>query len=277
MKTDTLTKETETTVEEKNIASEEKSLLRTKLTHVLPTDRLSIEKQLQIAKAYCVIFSSEQKAISVEQAGTVVAPTSVRLMIPFFVDINFLFDCDDKGHIPNKALQDYFRIEEIDPERAKQHLQAILASTWFGKTVLNKLKIAATKQSTIRDDLLIESNASKNHAKKIQTLIDWLIFSNLISLKGELLEINKETSLDSQPPQQSADKAKDDPSPIPEDESPIEIITCELILNPRTRRKIIVKAPAIIKKSELSRINAWLSVQLLVDDAEQECQTQNKI
>src|SRR2546422_8083075 len=102
-----------------------RSLLKT-----LPTDRITVDKQVELLRAFAVVYDANGgKPVTNEQAGNAVTPTkaaaTVILTNAFFTDIGLLARSDNRGFTPSHDLPAYNHACQWGEEAAKEKLRPV--------------------------------------------------------------------------------------------------------------------------------------------------------
>ena len=157
-----------------------------KPTRSLPTDRVGLEKQFVILRAYAKASLAVDRApVSNNDVARYadIAPSSISVCNPFFNDAGLLIREGIKQR-PVEAVFDYDQASDWNPDRAASKLSGVLAASWFGKALLTKL---ALRPSTIADSaefLAEECRAPVEYKDQIRLLLDYLAMAGLIVIDG---------------------------------------------------------------------------------------------
>jgi hypothetical protein len=159
---------------------------RNQLSKVLPTDRLSIGKQLLILRAYPAASGDERQAVSnnqVASAGGDLVPSSVSLVNPFLVSVGLLHREGSKQR-PSDALFDYLHAYQWSAETAGAKLYPAFVESWAAKALLPKLTLRQLSKKEAVQTLADDSKATRNDEKKLEALLEFLNVAGVIRFDG---------------------------------------------------------------------------------------------
>ncbi len=233
-------------------------------TKTLPSDRLVFEKQVAGLRAFAVSYSANGgKPVTNEEAGKIIGMAAGTIVVTnaFFCELGFLQrQKDSEGFIPSQDVMAYVKAYEWDPERAKEKLRGPIEASWFAQTLVPRIKFRPYDASEAVTVLAEACAASKEYEPRLWPLIDYLAFVGIITRDGSLLKIASGQSF---APTEASPQPNGN-SLLAPTESGVEQFT--LTLDPKSKRKITIQCPPTIKKAELARIQAWLALQIIIED-----------
>ncbi|HEU0046920.1 MAG TPA: hypothetical protein VFQ43_04840 [Nitrososphaera sp.] len=251
------------------------------LLKVLPTDRLTVEKQIELLRAFAVVYEANGgKPVKNEDAGNAVTPAkagaTVILTNAFFVDIGLLKRGDNGGFEPSADLIAYNNACQWGEETAKEKLRPVFEGAWFCRCLVPRLRLATQTEANCLAILAEESGAQKEHGYRLQNLIGFLEFVGILrSSDGKITLLpSKQTAPVQTPEIKNSPQFPPDVSPSAKMPAPRffgggehepEVHTFVLPLDKENKRKITVTAPLDVTAKEVQRIAKWLEVQLLVE------------
>jgi hypothetical protein len=156
-----------------------------KPTKVLPTDRVSFDKQLDILRAYAAASGQGQAGVANADVAKIanIGSQSISLCNSFFVDAGLLVREGVKQK-PVQAVFDYFHAHEWSPETAAAKLGPILSSTWFAKALLPKLAFRQLSRDEAVGFLAEDSRASKEYRSQLELLLEFLSATGLVRIEN---------------------------------------------------------------------------------------------
>jgi hypothetical protein len=110
------------------------------------------------------------------------------------------------------------------------------------------------------------SNAGKDHEDRLANLLELMLQVGVVSSDGGLIKAPAPRATE-QPVVVEAVKAE--PVVVERREAPVVDEGHEqytLVLDPRSRRRVVITAPHVITRKELERITKWLEFQLIVEE-----------
>lgn len=166
-------------------------------TQVLPTDRITFEKQIEILKAYAAASESGTKPVSLQQVSELVrmAENTVSLSNSFLSSVK-LIDKTERGYLPDAAAVEYLRALDWNAETAGRKLAARLEETWFGKALLPRLSYRPLDEQEALTALAEASSAGTRYKRKLAILLDYLELAKLIVRKdGRIVKTNSQVGV----------------------------------------------------------------------------------
>lgn len=160
--------------------------MRHVLGKVLPTDRLSISKQLLIFRAYPAASGAERKPVTnndVASAGGDLVASSVSLVNPLLVDVGLLSREGTKQR-PSDILFDYLHAYQWNQETAGAKLYPAFSETWAAKALLPKLTLRQLSKDEAIQTLADESKATRSHRKNLEVLLEFLNVAGVVRIDG---------------------------------------------------------------------------------------------
>jgi hypothetical protein len=159
---------------------------RFKLRRALPTDRLKFEKQVAILKAYAAESrASPSGATTLDKVAKVaeVAATTVGLNNEFFREVNLLVR-ENKMFRPTQPVIDFLQASQWDPANALRKIGPTLADSWAGRALTSRVAVRDLTKGEAIALLADESGASKEHAARLEILLDFLNAAGVVDIEG---------------------------------------------------------------------------------------------
>src|ERR1700732_2774399 len=103
----------------------------------LPTDRLTVAKQLDILRAYAAASANGTRAATIVEVGEIVkmAPTTVSMANAFLSSVGLLQRSDAGSYMPSPEVINFLRAYEWNPETASHKMGPTLRDSWFGQVL----------------------------------------------------------------------------------------------------------------------------------------------
>jgi hypothetical protein len=236
------------------------------LTQVIPTNRLTLPKQIEIIRAYGAAYEAGGGAVGIEDvtkfAG--MAPATVSQTNAFLQDTGIVRK-DGRRFVPAAEVQAMHRLYEVSRDKALTKLGPLMEKSWFGRLVVPKLKFRPMPEEDVVHELFEAATAETGHLPQIRMLVDYLVISGVVERENGVLKVKNGCSPEGSAPAEPA--AATAPAPVPAGAPAVsEPPPAVLLLNADGSRRVTVKAPPTIKRHELERVKKWLEFQLIVED-----------
>jgi hypothetical protein len=166
---------------------------RNRLKKTLPTDRLSVPKQLDILRAYGASYESTGAAVTNEAVAEIVelAPTTVSLSNAFLVDVG-LIERGETGFTPSPEVVSFCHAHGWDEEKAPHKLAPQLIKSWFAQALIPKLKFRPIKTDEALRILAEVSSADKDYMPQLQMLLGFLVLTGIVVSENGEIRLNRE-------------------------------------------------------------------------------------
>ena len=236
---------------------------------ILPTERLSAEKWQAAMRAYAVVFESNGgKPVKNDEAGAIIgmAGTTIVMTNALLCAMNLLpRQKDDVGFIPSPELLAYHKAYEWNPATAGEKLRPAFDRMWFSEVLVPRLKFRPYELKEVLTVLAEACGASKDHEDRLLVLLDLMAFDGVIIRDGSIIKL---AAAGAKPGEKTAEPT----IVVPVVQAPVKPPmedghdSYTLVLDAKTKRKVVVQAPHSITAKELERIRAWLGFQLIVEE-----------
>jgi hypothetical protein len=229
------------------------------LTKVLPTERISLDRQPDILRAYAAIYEANGgNPVSNEEAGSTLTPkfsgSTLTQAVPFFTDVG-LITRTDTGFVPSAELVAYNKARQWDEKTAKDKLRSLFEKTWFYRCLVPRLQLGPQPVENCLGVFADESNAGKDHTQRLNGLLFYLELAGIISSDGSKVTLTEpKTGPAGKEITNGTTPLKDDPE------------AHTLYLDRTKTRKVTVTAPLEISQAEYKRLCDWLRVALIIGD-----------
>ena len=242
---------------------------RATLAKSLPSDRVTVEKQVEIIRAYAAVFAANDgQPVTNDQVGDIVdlSGSTVSQTNSFFTDIGFITRSDElSGFIPAPEVIEYNNACQWDATEARSKLRPIFEKTWFYRILVPRLQLAPQTQATCLALLAGESKAQTEHNERLLNLLGFLEAAGIISLSGGNVGLVQQKGVTVQP------KPEEQKLHVPltthqKESDPDQHI---LYLDGKRERKVKLTAPLEITQAEYTRICNWIKVALIIEEEQQ--------
>ncbi len=247
------------------------------LKQTLPSERLSIERWSEAMRAYPVVFEANGgKPVTNDAAGNVIgmAGTTIVMSNAFLCDAKLLTRVKEDGQndpafVPSPELMAFNKAHEWDPPTAGDKLRPAFERMWFCEALLPRLKMRAYEVKEVLTVLAEACGAGKEYESRLLTLLDLIAFAGVIVKEGNIIKsvpsqkLSEKATSPSVFDAHTAGPHKPTPPAVEEGHD-----SYTLVLDPKTKRKVIIQAPHTITTKELERIRSWLGVQLIIEESE---------
>ncbi len=158
---------------------------KAKPSKVLPTDRLSFDKQLNTLRGYAAASGIDRKAVSNREVGVIVQihENTISICNPFFQDIGLLFKEGQKNR-PSDEVGDYSQAFEWDGDKAAQKLALVLRKAWFSVALIPKLTFRPLTKDEAISFLANEAKAPKEYKAQLELILEYLKVAGIIQYDG---------------------------------------------------------------------------------------------
>jgi hypothetical protein len=165
--------------------------LRSRPTKILPTDRITITRQLDLLRAWAAASSPAGKTVSNSDVADMVKmkASTVSLANPFFASVGFL-QKSEGGYIPSPDVVAYHRAAEYS-EFPSHKLAELVRDSWFGAALLPKLAYRALSENEALGVLHDASQAACDYRPQIKMLLEYLIAGGVAQREGDFIKAAK--------------------------------------------------------------------------------------
>jgi len=156
----------------------------------LPTDRIGFPKQLEILRAYGVLYDSKHAPVAIVEAGGAAGlkESSAALPNAFFQEAGFLIK-GAGGFMPAEEVISYARTHSWDEATAGHKLRPLVEAAWFGQTLLPQLKMGPKDEGQAIAILAEAVAAAPEYKPQLKTLLDYLLVAGSVERDGNLLRV----------------------------------------------------------------------------------------
>lgn len=240
---------------------------RATLAKSLPTDRVTVDKQVEIIRAYAAVFAANNRQpVSNEQVGEIVglSGSTVSQTNSFFTDIGLVSRADDgTGFIPSAEVIEYNNACQWDLSEARAKLRPLFERTWFYRCLVPRLQLAPQSQATCLALLAGESKAQADHNERLLKLIGFLEVAGIVSISNGNISLVQHRALPIQPKPDEL-KTQTLPPNTPKVFSDHE--ENSFFLDKEKKKRITLISPLFLTRAEFKRLTTWIESTLIVED-----------
>ncbi len=152
-----------------------------KTSKILPTERISFAKQLDLLRAYAVASGPTNKPVTNNDVSPIVKMTSSTVSISnaFFADAGLLLRSNG-GYIPAPDVISFNHAFGWNPETAPYKLAPLMQESWFAKAILPKANFRAITEDEAIQDLSEAAAVGPEKRAQLEVLLSYLAASGLI-------------------------------------------------------------------------------------------------
>ncbi len=169
-------------------ASKKADAVKERPTRFLPTDRINLNKQLDILRAFAAASGPTLKSVGNRDVAGIVkmSETTTSLANAFFLQNGFIRKADG-GFIPAAEVIDFQRSYEWNPDTAAHKLRPLIAETWFGRVLNPLISFGALDMKDAIQSLALAASAKPEYENQLALLIGYLEASGLVVREGNQL------------------------------------------------------------------------------------------
>lgn len=166
---------------------------------ILPTDRVSVTKQLEYLVAYAAASDKGQHGVSNEAVASIVnmKASTVSLANAFFVKMGFLTR-SGREYIPSKEVLEFKLARDWNDADAAFKLAPIIERSWFAQTLRAKLEMRALEEAEAIGDLAQKAMVDKEYQPQLRSLLDYMEKTGTVRREGSLILLNRRIPNDAQ-------------------------------------------------------------------------------
>lgn len=236
---------------------------RSSLAKVLPTDRLSFEKQRELLRAFAAEYTANGgQPVTNEKAGEIIglSASTISQTNGFFADVGIVTRAEQGGFIPSAEVIEYNNACQWDEAEARTKLRPLFERTWFYRCLVPRLHLSPQSKTICLSVLAGESKALPEHNERLLNLISFLELAGIISESGGNVSLlqNKAPSVTPKPDEQKPHHSFD------ADTNQIENT---LFLDKEKKKKFTINSPLFVTAAEFKRIQRWIEAALIIEES----------
>ena len=164
---------------------------RARAQRALPTDRLKLEVQQGLLRAYATLSGGAKRAVNAEQLSRSVniSPTTAGLCNAFFVENGWIERKAKGQYTATDALLRHNNMWAVSPgdSSAWEPLRDPMKGSWYWQTLAPAISTARVGRKDALILLMQDGGASPAHKKALENILDWLVTVGLLGTDGEHL------------------------------------------------------------------------------------------
>lgn len=256
-----------------SVTADKAGIKKSSLTKVLPSDRLTLDRQIAALRAFGAVFeSNEGKPVSNQQAGDVAKMAAATIVVTnaYFTDIGLLTRSGEGFTVAPEVMTFMAAEHGLSPESAPEKLRPLLERNWVSQLLVPRLKVNPMDIESARKVIGEACNAAPVHIPRLDLLIEFFAYVGIFKKEGNQLKSNGASRVEAPPLPKGNDanhQSSGNGAGTGQDNTD-GLETYTLTLDPKQNRRVIIKAPPTVTEAELKRIQQWLSFQLIVAGAE---------
>jgi hypothetical protein len=169
---------------------------KSKPNRILPTDRITFPKQLNLLRAWAAVSGQSSRVVLNDEVARIVkmVETTVSMANAFFTDVGLLQKQPDAGFIPAPEVMAFNLAHEWNPETAAQKLVPLIEQTWFAQAILPTLGYGPMGEEEAVQLLAQASNANPDKKGQLSILLEYMKAAGLITEENGQLRRSRASS-----------------------------------------------------------------------------------
>ena len=195
-------------------------LQRPKPARTLPTDRISVAKQLDILRGYAAASSKGTKPATTSEAAEIVglSPATVAMANAFLASIGLIKRADTGSFVPCQEVVSFLAAYEWDQKTAGHKLAPRLKESWFCEALLPRILFDAVDEKVALNVLAEAASVGPQYEKELRIVLEFMAASGIIQRDGGLVRLLK-------PVQAEVPRAEDQKAMEPENTRATRVAT----------------------------------------------------
>lgn len=176
-------------------SAEEAASKKPKPTKTLPSDRITVSKQLDILRAYAAASANGTKSATIIEVGEIVkmAPTTVSTANAFLSSINLIQRADAGSYIPSSEAVSFLKAYEWNTETASHKLGPVMKESWFGQALLPRITFGPIDEETAIAVLAEASSAVPEYRNNLKAIIEFMAAGGLVQRENGQIRLAKQS------------------------------------------------------------------------------------
>jgi hypothetical protein len=161
-----------------------------KAAKTLPTDRMKVEKQLDMLRAFVAASVARGNGpVSIKEAAAVasVPESTPSLVTAFFLDVGLLSRVEGK-YAPSQDAVRYDRATSWGQQNPASKLAPCLRGQWFSVALVPRVAFRALEVEEAISILAEEADAPKERRKQVEALLEYIVAAGLLVRDGTTLK-----------------------------------------------------------------------------------------
>lgn len=162
------------------------SAQKSKPTKTLPTDRISVGKQLDILRAYAAASMNGTRPATVGEAAEIVKMASATIQIAhaFLSSVNLITRTGTGAYTVSADALAFLKAYEWDKDTASHKLAPTFRNAWFGQALLARITFGPIEEKTAIGVLAEACSAGPEYEKELRMLIEFMAAGGLVIREG---------------------------------------------------------------------------------------------
>jgi hypothetical protein len=154
----------------------------------LPTERVTVARQLDILRAYAAASQQGSKPVGNREVATLagMTPESVSGCNGFLASLNLIRKSENAWVVSSEVL-DFFRAYEWNKETAPHKLAPAMTASWFGQAMTTRLSFKPLTEDEAIAMLAEASAAVPQYLRSLKMLLEFLEVTGVIAREGNML------------------------------------------------------------------------------------------
>jgi hypothetical protein len=173
-----------------NTQSPKPEKTRAKPNFVLPSDRITVEKQLTLLRGFAAVSGHNKKPVKLNEVAEVskISPNTISYANGFFLEAGFL-QKGDSGFIPADEVAAFALAYEWNPATAAHKLAPIILRSWFGQRLMPRLSMGVpVHENELIDDLAQAAAVGPDFRPRVKMVLEFLTETGIAIREGEHLK-----------------------------------------------------------------------------------------
>lgn len=154
----------------------------------LPTERVTVPRQLDILRAYAAASQHGSKPVGNREVATLagMTPESVSGCNGFLASLNLIRKSENAWVVSSEVL-DFFRAYDWNKDTAPHKLAAAMRESWFGQALTTRLSFKPLAEDEAIAILAELSAAAPQYLRSLKMLLEFLETTGVIVREGTML------------------------------------------------------------------------------------------
>lgn len=154
----------------------------------LPTDRVTVQRQLDILRAYAAASQQGARQVWNREVSNLagMTPESVSSCNGFLASLNLIRKSESAWVVSSEVL-DFFRAYEWNKDTAPHKLAPAMTASWFGQAITTKLSFRSLAEEEAIAVLAEASAAAPQYLRSLKMLLEFMEVTGVITREGNML------------------------------------------------------------------------------------------
>ncbi|MBW8011799.1 MAG: hypothetical protein FVQ83_11260 [Chloroflexi bacterium] len=164
-----------------------------RLKEQLPSNRSSYDKQLNSLRGYAIASNDGAREVTNKTVAGIVEihEGTLAYTSPFFVSVGLVHKTNGQ-YLPADEVIDFNLAYSHGDENAGHKLAPILKRSWFGLTLIPKLRFKSLSMQEAITTLGVRAGADDTYKGRLKTLLLYLEEAGLIEINGDKISLTSE-------------------------------------------------------------------------------------